>query len=95
MKQSNEEIDKLIHEALSEEEAKFYDDLGEQSIFEMVSGVFQGRNKWIHILSWILSIIFLGIFIYSMVKFFKATETREMLIWMVIGFYFLSSTKMK
>jgi len=38
-----EEIDDMIRQALSEEEAKFYDELGEQTLPEMVGGLFKGR----------------------------------------------------
>ena len=36
MKNNNEDIDKLIKETLTQEEAKFYDDLDEQNVFQMV-----------------------------------------------------------
>jgi hypothetical protein len=42
MKKEEEKIDELIKEALSSEEAKFYDALGEQSLIEIVSKVYQG-----------------------------------------------------
>ena len=47
MKNDIENIDKIIREALSEEQTKFYDELDEQNVFEMLGGVFQGKNKWI------------------------------------------------
>ena len=44
---NREDIDKLIKETLTQEEAKFYEELEEQNVFEMVGGLFQGKNKWI------------------------------------------------
>jgi len=87
MKQSNEHIDKIIHEALSKEEAEFYDQLGEQSLLEMSLGVFQGRNKGIYILTMIMSFLLFGGFVYCAIQFFKVDNTREMLIYAAIGFW--------
>lgn len=36
MKTNMEDIDKLIKETLTQEEAKFYEELEEQNVFEMV-----------------------------------------------------------
>ena len=50
MKTNMEEIDELIKETLTEQEAKFYEELDEQNIFQMIFGVFRGKNSWINIL---------------------------------------------
>ena len=87
MKANKEEIDELIHQALSEDEAKFYDQLGEQSVFEMVGGLFQGRLKWITVIMMIVMMIVFIIGIYSLVQFFKVEGLRLMMIW--AGAFFL------
>ena len=87
MKANKEEIDELIHQALSEDEAKFYDQLGEQSIFEMVGGLFQGRLKWITVIMMIVAVIVFVIGVYSLVQFFKVEGLRLMMIW--AGAFFL------
>ena len=87
MKQSVEQIDKIIHEALSQEEAAFYDQLGEQSFLEMSLGVFKGRNKVIYIITVVMSLVLFGIFVYCAVLFFQAETTRNMLIYAAIGFW--------
>ena len=46
MKTNMEDIDKLIKDTLTQEEAKFYDELEEQNFFEMVGGLFRGKNSW-------------------------------------------------
>jgi len=89
MKNSNEEIDKIIHEALSQEEAKFYDELGEQSVLEQTLGVYQGKNKGLYIAALVASIIILGVFVYCGIEFFNADTPREMVIFGAVGFFCL------
>ena len=43
MKTKIDDIDQLIKETLTEEEAKFYDDLEEQSVFAMIAGLYKGK----------------------------------------------------
>ncbi|MCD2259373.1 DUF6768 family protein [Psychroserpens luteolus] len=81
MKTNMKDIDKLIKETLTEEEAKFYDDLDEQNVFDMIWGLFRGKHKWIIILMNIMTLIFFGLSIYCAVNFFDATETNELLKW--------------
>jgi hypothetical protein len=81
MKNSNEQIDKIIHEALTQEEAKFYDQLGEQNILDMTLGVFQGKNKILNILTGAMSFLLFGVFVYCTFKFYNAETTRSMLIY--------------
>ncbi|MCG8385038.1 MAG: hypothetical protein MJA30_05820 [Cytophagales bacterium] len=92
MKQ-NEDIDNIIYEALSKEEAQFYNQLGEQSILEMALDVYKGRNKWISITSAVLGVVLFAIFVYAAVQFFKVEDTREMLQWMAIGFVCLGTSQ--
>lgn len=91
MKHSNEEIDKIIHEALSKEEAEFYDQLGEQNLFEMALGVFQGTNKVVYIIATIMAFAFFGGFVYCAIQFYEAESTREMLLYAGIGFWCIIS----
>lgn len=81
MKNEMEEIDLLIKETLSKEEAKFYDSLDEQNIFEMLFGLFKGRNAWINILLNIMIIVFFGFLIYCAIQFFNVETTDELIRW--------------
>ncbi|NCO62943.1 MAG: hypothetical protein GW839_04980 [Flavobacteriales bacterium] len=81
MKNNMEDIDKLIKETLSQEEAKFYDELEEQNVFEMVIGLFKGKNKWMMFLMNFMTLIFFGLFLYCSIKFFDTKVTQEMLKW--------------
>lgn len=94
MKTNMEDIDKLIKETLTQEEAKFYDKLDEQNVFEMVGGLFQGKNKWIMYLMNIMTLVFFGLFVYCTVQFFDTDVTNEMIKWGVGGLVFLFGVSM-
>ncbi len=94
MKANKEEIDELIHQALSEDEAKFYDQLGEQSILEMVGGLFQGRLKWLNVLMMIVMVVLFAIGIYSLVKFFNVEGLRLMIEWAGVFFICMMAISM-
>lgn len=81
MRKEFEEVDKIIKDALTEEEAKFYDNLDEQNLLEMVGGVFSGKNKWIIILMNIVMVVVFGFMVYSVVQYFNTDVTNEMINW--------------
>ena len=94
MKNNTEEIDKLIKETLTQEEAKFYDELEEQNVLEMVGGLFQGKNKWIMYLMNFMTLVFFGLFVYCTVQFFNTTATNELIKWGIGGLVFLFAVSM-
>ena len=81
MKNEMEEIDRLIKETLNHEEAKFYEALDEQSIFEMLFGLFKGKKGWLNILLNLVTFITFVFFIYCGIQFFKAEITDGMIKW--------------
>jgi len=85
MKNNMEEIDQLIKESLSKEEAQFYDELDEQSLFEMVTGLFRTRHRWIMIMMNIVTLIGFVFFVYCLVQFLDAEKTNELIKWAVGG----------
>ena len=87
MRKEYEEIDQLIKEALTEEEAKFYDSLDEQNVFQMIFSVFDGKNKWVMVMMNIVSFIALGLFIYCTVQFFNTDVTNELIKWTIGGVF--------
>lgn len=96
MKNNMEEIDRLIKETLTQEEAKFYDELDEQSLLEMVAGLFKTRNRWLMILMNIVQVISFGLFIYCVVQFVHANDTNELIRWTAAGgFCIMISTFLK
>jgi hypothetical protein len=86
MKNNIENIDKIIKEALTQEEAKFYDELDEQNLFQMIGGLFQGKMKWIMLMMNIIMVIFFGLFIYCVIQFLETENTNELIRWTVAGF---------
>ncbi len=94
MKNKMEEIDQLIKESLSVDEAKFYDNLDEQNVFQMLGGVFQGKNKWIMLMMNFMTLVFLGLFIYCTIQFFETEDTNELIKWGIGGFVFLLGVSM-
>ena len=94
MKTNMEEIDELIKETLTEEEAKFYDDLDEQSFWQMVFGIFKGKNSWIVYLMSIVQVMFFGLFIYCAIQFFKVEATNDLIKWGIFGTLCLMASSM-
>ena len=91
MKNNLEEIDHLIKETLTQEESKFYDGLEEQGFLGMIKGLFAGKLKWIMLLMNFMTIVFFAIFVYCIVQFFNAAETKELIKWATGALLFLIS----
>jgi len=81
MSNETEKIDALIKEALTKEEAKFYSDLDEQNLFQMLGDLFQGKMKWFIWVINIVSILSFGFFIYCTIQFFNTNITNELITW--------------
>ncbi len=86
MKNKLEDIDRLIKESLTQEEAAFYDELDEQNTFEMMEGLFHGRNRWMIILINVILLIFFGLFIYCLIQFLIAEATNDLILWAAASF---------
>jgi hypothetical protein len=86
MKKEEEKIDELIKEALSSEEAKFYDALGEQSLIEKVSKVYQGKIGWLASVMTAVNIGVFIIFIFCITQFVKTTDTVGLITWASASF---------
>ncbi len=90
MKNEMKDIDRLIKETLTEEEAKFYDELDEQNLLGMIGGIFNTKHRWLIIIMNIVNIIAFGILIYSITQFLKTDDTNELIKWSVAGFICLN-----
>ena len=86
MKHINKKIDDLIKETLSQEEAKFYDDLDEPTLLESFGNIFQGKNKWVTVWVMIVTLALLAFTIYALMIFLKADTTKELITWGVAMF---------
>ncbi|MBV6647415.1 MAG: hypothetical protein KI790_18295 [Cyclobacteriaceae bacterium] len=91
MKSEKEEIDQLIEQALSEEEAALYHKLDEQSLMGMMGGLFQGKMKWLNTLTIIAQLVMSGFAVYFAIKFFYADDLKEMIKLGASGFFFILS----
>ena len=87
MKTKMEDIDRLIKDTLTEEEAKFYDELDEQNVFKMVGGLYKGKNAWLTIIMHIMTTIVFGLLIYCIIQTFDAEETNDLILW-IAGVFF-------
>ncbi|TXN36255.1 hypothetical protein FVB32_17050 [Flagellimonas hymeniacidonis] len=81
MKKDIEKIDELIKEALTQEEAKFYDELGEQNVLEKFGGIFKGKMGWLAIIMNIMVLVFFGLLVYCLIQFLNAEATNELIKW--------------
>ncbi len=82
-------VDDLIRSTLTEEEGRFYDELGEPSFLEDMRDVFRGRQKFLAVLSFVYTLIFSGIGVWAAIEFFQAEETQPQLLW--LGVFLFSS----
>jgi K+-sensing histidine kinase KdpD len=80
-----EDIDQLIKDTLTQEEAKLYDHLEEQNFLQMVIGIFSGKNSWLVIVMSIVQVFFFGFFMYCAFQFFITEVTNELIKWGVFG----------
>lgn len=87
MKTEMEEIDKMIREALSKEEAQFYEDLNEPAIFEKLGEVYRGRMGWLAMIMNVVILLFLVLFIYALIQFLNTTQTLDMVRWAAVGIF--------
>ncbi|MEO6348291.1 MAG: DUF6768 family protein [Aquaticitalea sp.] len=94
MKTNLEDIDRLIKETLTQEEAKFYDELDEQNVLGMIGGLFKGKNNWLVAVMNMMTLIFFAFFVYCIVQFFGTEDIKELLKWGIGAVMFLIGVSM-
>ncbi len=77
----NENIDELIHQALNKEEAEFYNQLDEQNLPEMITGLYQGKLGWLTILMTVVMVFIFAGGVYCTIQFFNSSNPMEMITW--------------
>ncbi|MBT8271069.1 MAG: hypothetical protein HKO90_05310 [Flavobacteriaceae bacterium] len=85
MKTSKENIDDIIKKALNEEEARFYDELDEQNLFQMVGGLFSGKLKWFIVMMNVIMVAVFVLLVYCLIQFFNTDDIGTMLRWGAIS----------
>ena len=92
MKNNMNEIDEMIKETLSREEAEFYDSLEEQNLVGMLSGLLDTRLRWLIVMVNIVQVAAFGMAVYCIIQFFGENTTDELIKWGAGGFVFLMMT---
>ncbi len=88
-------LDDKIREALQKEDAELFEEVGsEPSIYEMLMETFRGRHRWLVFLTMFWTIVFMVLGVFSVVRFFRADETRDMLMWAAASAFLLSGVSM-
>lgn len=83
---NQQEIDKLISESLSKEEAEFYHTLDEEGLFQKIRGLYTGKFGWMAILTAIVHTIAVAIAVYCAYKLFTTPDIIEILRYGIILF---------
>ena len=87
MNNSDKEVDDLI-QALSKEEAAYFEKMGEQNIPQQVFSLFKGKNKWMNVLMVGMNLIVFAVAVYTFINMLDAEVINDKLEWM---FYTLIS----
>jgi hypothetical protein len=84
------EFDDKIRQALHAESENVWRGVEEQGLFEQALGVMRGQQKFISVMAYIIIVIFFGLMVYSIFRFFNAETTRLQIAW-ATGFLFANS----
>ena len=76
------ELDRKIRDALQAEDPDLAAEFDtEPSVFEMLAETLHGRRRWLSLLGGFLTLAFVILGVVSAVQFFRAAETRDLLMW--------------
>ena len=82
MDKSDKELDQLIQQALSREEAEYFEKLGQQNIPQQLIGLFRGKNSWMNIVISVMHLVVLAIATWTFTEMLKTDIMVEKLEWM-------------
>lgn len=85
MSVNKQDFDKLITDALSEEEASYYKKLAQPSIIELVTETFTGRYRVLTYIAVPLALVIAVLTIYAFYQMYLAVELRDLIIWSALG----------
>ncbi len=85
MKKEMEEIDKMIREALSDQEAQFYEELDEPSVFHKLGEVYKSQLGWLALVMNVIMLLLVILAVYSIISLWNAHEMLVMIRWAVIA----------
>lgn len=75
------DVDRLIREALSAEDAKLFDEIDEPSLPEAMLESLHGKSRWLVTWVFISIFAFVAVAAFSAFRFFHAETTHEMIGW--------------
>ena len=79
------ELDKMIREALAEEDAKLLDAVGgELTLLQKGLDLFKTNTAWLVGVVLVVQFTFLGLMIFSAISFFQSVETKDLIMWSVV-----------
>lgn len=81
MSRSEKDIDVMIREALGRTDAELREEFGEQSLPEMIGGLFRGRRRLEMGILTAIILLFFGASIFCAYRLVSASELRAMLLW--------------
>ena len=79
MKNQNEDLDNLLKEALTDDEAALFHAYDEQNVLQQFGSMFHGKMKWINIGTLVIQFILFGLAVYLGYRFFTTSEVFEMI----------------
>lgn len=82
----NKEIDQLIKESLSREEAEFYASLEEEGLTQKIRGLYTGKMGWMAIATGIVNVIAAVVSVYCLYQIFTVPGTTEILRYVAVLF---------
>jgi hypothetical protein len=83
---TEQEIDQLIKESLSKEEAAFYDNLEEEGVWKKVGRLYTGKVGWMAIVTAIVHTLAVALAVYCGYKLFTVPDVTEILRYGVVLF---------
>jgi hypothetical protein len=99
MSRSNDELDKLIREALetsATSDQQALDHLGDPSLADLLAETFRGRHRRLAVGGVLVNLLVFAAAIWCGVRFLRADTEREMLLWgagMLLGFGMVAAIK--
>ncbi len=82
------EIDRLIRDALREEDAELFEKIGgEQRMHQVILDLFRGRNRWLALATVIVTVALLVLAVYAAIQFYRSEIVRDMLLWFALAFF--------
>lgn len=90
------DLDRKIRAALQEDEAAILAQFDEQTLPEQVIETFRGKNRWLVVISFLITIGWLAFGVFAAIRFFQAEQSQHMMAWAgAFGFSILAVAMVK